>query len=105
MALRERARKAEDKQLRRRAIVDAARAVFAERGLSGFVMADVAARAGVVKGTLYLYWPTREELLLAVLEELLWQWLDQLDGRIHDARPRLGARKLAQIICHPPFFP
>src|SRR4051794_16891840 len=62
-------------------------------------MAEVAARAGVVKGTLYLYWPTREELLLSVLEELLWQWLDEMDGRIDETRPGLGARKLAKIIC------
>ena len=95
----ERARKREDKALRRRAILDAARALFAERGLSAFAMADVAARVGIVKGTLYLYWPTREELLLSVLEELLWQWLDEMDGRIDETRPGLGARKLAKIIC------
>jgi AcrR family transcriptional regulator len=95
----ERARKREDKEQRRRAILDAARALFAERGLSAFAMADVAARAGIVKGTLYLYWPTREELLLSVLEELLWQWLDELDGRIDAARGALGAKKLAGIVC------
>src|SRR5260370_20196753 len=90
MTLRERARKAEDKELRRRAIIDAARAVFAERGLTGFAMAEVAARAGVVKGTLYLYWPTREELLLAVLEELLWAWMAELDARLDDLRAPAG---------------
>ena len=95
----ERARKQADKERRRRAILDAARALFAERGLGGFAMADVAARAGIVKGTLYLYWPTREELLLSVREELLWQWLDEVDGRIDAARGTVGARKLAGIIC------
>jgi AcrR family transcriptional regulator len=98
MALRERARKAEDKQLRRRAILDAARALFAERGWSGFAMADVAASTGLAKGTLYLYWPTKEELLLSVLEELLWQWLDEVDGRLDETRVPVGARKLARII-------
>ena len=95
----ERARKREDKEQRRRAILDAARTLFAERGLAGFAMADVAARAGLVRGTLYLYWETREELLLSVLEELLWQWLDELDGRIDETRPGVRAPKLAQIIC------
>lgn len=99
MTIRERARKSEDKELRRRAILDAARALFAERGLAGFAMADVAARAGIVKGTLYLYWPTREELLLAVLEELLWQWLDELDGRLDDAAAPAPPRRLASIVC------
>ncbi len=95
----ERARKSEDKELRRRAMLDAARALFAERGLAGFAMAEVAARAGVVKGTLYLYWPTREELLLAVLEELLWQWLDELDGRLDETRVPVPPKKLAALIC------
>ena len=99
MALRERARSNEDKEQRRRAILDAARALFAERGWAGFAMAEVAARAGVVKGTLYLYWPTKEELLLSVLEELLWQWLDELDGRLDELRPEVNAPKLAAVIC------
>lgn len=94
---RERARKVEDKQLRRGAMLAAARALFVERGWTGFAMADVAARAGVVKGTLYLYWSSKEELLLALLEELLWQWLDELDGRLDETRPGLGARKLANL--------
>ncbi|MDB4966707.1 MAG: TetR family transcriptional regulator [Myxococcales bacterium] len=99
MVLRERARKAEDKELRRRAILDAARTVFAERGWSGFAMSEVAARSGVVKGTLYLYWPTREELLLAVLEELLWAWMAELDARLDDARAPAGPRTLAAVVC------
>jgi AcrR family transcriptional regulator len=99
MALRERARTSEDKEQRRRAILDAARALFAERGLAGFAMTEVAERAGVVKGTLYLYWPTREELLLSALEELLWQWLDELDGRLDDARVPAPPRKLAALVC------
>ncbi len=99
MALRERARKQEDKELRRRSILGGARALFAERGWAGFTMADVAAKAGLVKGTLYLYWPTKEELLLSVLEELLWQWLDELDGRLDETRPGPSAGRLAAAIC------
>jgi AcrR family transcriptional regulator len=99
MALRERARSSEDKEQRRRAILDAARLLFVERGWAGFAMTGVAERAGVVKGTLYLYWPTKEELLLAVLEELLWQWLDELDGRLDETRPGVGAARLAGVIC------
>lgn len=99
MTLRERARTIEDKETRRRAILDAARALFSERGWSGFAMAEVAARSGLVKGTLYLYWPTKEELLLSVLEELLWQWLDELDARLDDTRAPAGPRKLAGVVC------
>lgn len=99
MAIRERARSTEDKELRRRAFVEAARLLFAERGLSGFAMADVAERAGVSRATLYLYWTTREELLLSVLEELLWQWLDELDGRLDETRVPVPPRKLTKLVC------
>ena len=95
----QRARKEEDKERRRRAILDAARALFAERGLVGFAMGDVAERAGLSRAALYLYWPTREELLLAVLEELLWQWLDELDGRLDDSAEPTPPRRLATIVC------
>src|SRR6185312_7064410 len=99
MTLRERARSSEDKQARRRAILTAARAHFGERGWAGFSMGEVAARAGVGKGTLYLYWPTRDELLPSVLEELLWPWLDELDGRLAALRDSVGATQLAAVIC------
>src|SRR5689334_5409477 len=99
MSAMRRARKEEDKELRRRAILDAARTLFAERGVVGFAMGEVAERAGLSRATLYLYWPTREELLLAVLEELLWQWLDELDGRLDDARAPASAARLADMVC------
>lgn len=99
MTLRERARKSEDKALRRRVIVDAARALFTERGLHGFAMGDVAERAGLSRAALYIYYPTREELLLSVLEELLWQWLDELDGRLDDAPAPATPRRLAGMVC------
>jgi AcrR family transcriptional regulator len=99
MALRERARTTEDKELRRRTIVDAARALFTEKGLSGFAMGEVAERAGLSRAALYKYWETREELLLSVLEELLWQWLDELDGRLDDAPAPASSRRLAAMVC------
>src|SRR5580765_7380682 len=47
-------------------ILDAALAVFGERGLSNARLDDIAKRAGVSKGTIYLYFPNKEELLRAV---------------------------------------
>lgn len=49
-------------QARRQAILDAALAVFAERGYEAARLDDVAARAGVAKGTLYLYFRDKEDL-------------------------------------------
>jgi AcrR family transcriptional regulator len=54
-------RKAES-TIRRDAILDAALTVFAERGFEAARLDDVAARAGVAKGTLYLYFKDKEAL-------------------------------------------
>jgi AcrR family transcriptional regulator len=61
-----RARKVEP-HARRQAILEAALAIFAERGFDAARLDDVAARAGVAKGTLYLYFRDKE----ALFEELI----------------------------------
>lgn len=52
-------------------IVDAAADIFIERGYAATRLDDVAKRAGVAKGTLYLYFATKEDLFKAVVEQLL----------------------------------
>src|SRR5689334_16484560 len=54
---------------RRRAILEAARAVFARQGYADTVVEDIAAQAGIAKGTLYLYFPSKEQIYLAALLE------------------------------------
>jgi TetR/AcrR family fatty acid metabolism transcriptional regulator len=54
---------------KRDAILRAAVEVFAERGYFGARMRDVAERAGVADGTLYLYFEGKEHLLVSLLEE------------------------------------
>jgi AcrR family transcriptional regulator len=48
-------------------ILDAALAVFAERGLAAARLEDIARRAGLSKGTIYLYFPNKEELFREVV--------------------------------------
>jgi len=50
-------------------IVAAGLACFAERGFAATRLEDVARRAGVTKGTLYLYFPNKEELFKAVVRQ------------------------------------
>lgn len=50
-------------------ITAAALELFVERGFVGTRLEDVAARAGVSKGTLYLYFANKEELFKAVVRE------------------------------------
>ena len=53
-----------------RAIIEAALDLFAEHGVEGLCMEDVAARAGVGKATIYRRWPGKEDLLLDALTAL-----------------------------------
>jgi AcrR family transcriptional regulator len=59
------------KEARPTEILTAALDSFAERGYAGTKLDDVAKRAGVTKGTLYLYFPNKEELFKAVVREAL----------------------------------
>jgi AcrR family transcriptional regulator len=61
-------RKAANEQ-RRCAILQAARTVFACQGYANTVVDDIATRAGIGKGTLYLYFPSKEQIYLAALLE------------------------------------
>lgn len=50
-------------------LLDAALDLFVEKGFAATRAEEVAARAGVSKGTLFLYFPSKEELLKAVVRE------------------------------------
>lgn len=47
---------------------DAALALFVEKGFEATRMEEIAARAGISKGTLYLYYPSKEKLLEAAID-------------------------------------
>jgi AcrR family transcriptional regulator len=59
------------KEARPQELLDAALALFVEKGFAATRIEEVAERAGVSKGTLYLYYPSKEELLKAVVREEL----------------------------------
>jgi AcrR family transcriptional regulator len=50
-------------------LVDAALSVFAQRGFAAARIDDIAKRAGVAKGTLYLYFRSKEDMFEAVIRE------------------------------------
>jgi AcrR family transcriptional regulator len=52
-------------------IVQAALAVFAEKGFAAARLEEIAAHAGVSKGALYLYFPTKQDLFRAVVERAI----------------------------------
>jgi AcrR family transcriptional regulator len=66
VVIRQRAIQAEDKQERHDAILDAAERLLARSPERVANVAEVADEAGLAKGTVYLYFPSKEALLLAV---------------------------------------
>lgn len=68
MALKQRAIAVEDKEERRQAILDAAQKLFVKHPGRMANVAEVAEAAGLAKGTVYLYFPGKEEMLLALHE-------------------------------------
>ena len=72
------------KEARPGELLDAALALFVEKGFAATRVEEVAARAGVSKGTLFLYFPSKEELVKAVVRETIagrfGEWNDELDA-------------------------
>lgn len=88
----------EDKARRRASLLDAAEALFATLAFPDVKMAEVARRAGVSKGTVFVYFPTKEALFLELLERRLDAWLQGLDRALAAGPARLPARELSQLL-------
>lgn len=96
--MKHRARNEEDKQERKSAILKAALEIWnQETSFAAFNMADVAERAGLAKGTVYLYFATKESLLLALLEEQLWDWFDLIDARLRSSAGAWTCSRMAYL--------
>jgi len=83
------------KQLRREAVLQAARDLFVETGFFDVSMSMIAKRAGVAKGTVYIYFKTKEEIFLALSLVELESWLSQWAAALAIAP---GALSNAQFI-------
>lgn len=89
MAARGTAARAERPGIRARTralLLDAAARVFAEKGVGGTAIHEVAAAAGVANGTFYNYFRTREELAEAVAGALLERLQEEIAGSYRDVR-------------------
>lgn len=87
------------KEARPTEIIEAALHVFIEHGFAAAKLDDVAKRAGVVKGTLYRYYATKEDLFRAVVQftvathlHLIEQAATAFQGSLHELVPVLLMR-------------
>ncbi len=70
---------------RRAAIVEAAFAVFRDSGFTAARMEDVARRAGVAKGTVYLYFTDKQALFEAVIGAMILPRVDHVEAVVQAA--------------------
>ena len=99
---------AAEKSERRSAIVSAAEALLHRGPAATFSVEALARCAGLAKGTVYLYFRTREEVLLALHERQLHALFDVLERALQ--RPRADARSVVRAglghhAGHPEFYP
>jgi AcrR family transcriptional regulator len=67
------------KEARPSDIVAAALQVFSEKGFAGARIEEIAARAGVSKGTVYLYFETKEDIFRAVVQQALAPNIEEIE--------------------------
>jgi AcrR family transcriptional regulator len=72
---------------RRQAILQAALEAFSRNGFAATRIEDVAARAGVAKGTVYLYFPNKETLFGELIRNAVTPVLARLEGAAAQAPP------------------
>lgn len=88
----------EQKQARRSAILRVAMTRFADTSYDALSMAEIAAASGVAKGTLYLYFQSKEELFLALYEQELDGWFDELDAALSGQQGAGSIEGLLQLV-------
>lgn len=71
--------------------MDAARELFLEKGFEATSMSEIARRAEVAQGTFYLYFPSKQEVLAAIMRELIDEICTIFQGVAE--RPDLTARE------------
>jgi TetR/AcrR family fatty acid metabolism transcriptional regulator len=83
---------------KRDAILRAAIDVFADRGFFNAQVADVARVAGVAAGTVYLYFRSKDDLLVSIFERTMREALAEVRASVGDPRdPRERLRRFARL--------
>src|SRR3954469_2599037 len=85
------------KEARPAEILAAALDCFAERGFAATRMDDVAARAGVTKGTVYLYFQTKQEMFEALVRSELLPNVERLEAAAADASATVFLERLLDV--------
>lgn len=87
-------KRAANKEDKRARIIEAAWELFGERGVDATTTADIAARAGIAKGTLFLYATDKDDLVFLMMHDRLAEVSDRYLGSV----PKRAS--LVEQLCH-----
>jgi len=71
-----------NREARRAELVSAAATLFARRGVANTAVSDIVKAAGVAQGTFYLYFDSKDDALLAVVERAGAAMMDEVAARV-----------------------
>jgi len=94
---RKRATTEKERAARRQRILDATASLLARWSLDDVTIDRIAARTGVAKGTVYLYFRTRQELMLEVFDRYHALWHDTLKAKLREDRVPLSPDEAARL--------
>jgi TetR/AcrR family fatty acid metabolism transcriptional regulator len=83
---------------KRAAILEAATAVFAERGFFGAQVADIARSAGIAAGTVYLYFRSKDEILTSIFDRTMKDAIAEARAALAEVKdPNERLRRIARL--------
>jgi AcrR family transcriptional regulator len=88
---------------RRNEIIAAALKVFGTKGFDAARAEDIAAQAGIAKGTIYLYFESKEDIYVAAVQHAIAQLTERVDERLNSAQG-LRARVTAYVFSRLEFW-
>lgn len=93
-----RARRADQKEERRAHILTVANAMLLARPYDKITMEQIARRSRLAKGTVYLYFRTKEELFLALQESELERWFVQVAANLRVSNRPIDIEQLSDLL-------
>ena len=93
-----RARKADQKTARRQDILTAAWRLFQESAGDLPTVSRVARRVGLSKGTIYLYFSSKEELFFSVFEDRVQEWIYSIEATLEDSGEAVDILNLSRAM-------
>ena len=98
MVIKKRAISDQQKEERRQAILAAGLELYQDTSYEAVNIVQVTQKAGVAKGTFYLYFKTKEELFLAMLAQEFEEWFDEIDAGLTTIQTTQGTCSIDEFI-------